>query len=107
MTFKTKPAAKVSVDVQCAPCHFNGYTATNTGNADAGGVDHYFQATGVADANGETHPVLAENQELNIGCETCHGPGSEHVAANGMGVAIVTPPEPHPGTGNHHLRPVP
>jgi hypothetical protein len=91
MTFKTKPAAKVSVDVQCAPCHFNGYTSSDTGNADAGGVDHYFQATGVADANGETHPVLAENQELNIGCETCHGPGSEHVAANGMGVAIVTP----------------
>ena len=27
-TFKTKPAASTSVDVQCAPCHFNGYKLT-------------------------------------------------------------------------------
>jgi predicted CXXCH cytochrome family protein len=83
-TFKSKPGANVSVDVQCAPCHFNGFELTEK----TGG---YFQATGVADANGETHPVLGAAQELNIGCETCHGPGSEHVAAAGAGKAIVSP----------------
>jgi hypothetical protein len=84
-TFKTKPGASNSVDVQCAPCHFNGY---NVAKNDTTG---YYTAQGVADVNGETHPVLNTKQELNIGCETCHGPGSEHVAFGGMGKAIVTP----------------
>jgi hypothetical protein len=83
MTFKAKPAANKSVDVQCAPCHFNGYSVTE--------IAGYPQATGVADVNGETHPATGTAQELNIGCETCHGPGSEHVAADGLGIAIVTP----------------
>jgi predicted CXXCH cytochrome family protein len=83
MTFKTKPAAAKSVDVNCAPCHFNGYSVTE--------IDGYPQATGVVDVNGETHPATGTKQELNIGCETCHGPGSEHVAADGLGLAIVTP----------------
>ena len=82
-TFKNKPAANNSVDVQCAPCHFNGYQVAT--------INGYYQATGVADANGEIHPATGEQQELNIGCETCHGPGSEHVAASGAGKSIVTP----------------
>lgn len=95
MTFKAKPAASASVDVQCAPCHFNGYKltsdATNTG---------YYTAEGVADANGEMHPVMGVKQELNIGCETCHGPGSEHVAAGGNGKFIVTPANITPERSN-------
>jgi predicted heme/steroid binding protein len=83
MTFKDTPPFAKAVDVQCAPCHFNGYSVEQIGD--------YYQATGVADVNGENHPVLNVKQELNIGCETCHGPGSEHVAAEGAGVAIVTP----------------
>jgi hypothetical protein len=83
MTLKSKPAANKSVDVQCAPCHFNGYSLTT--------IDGYYQATGVADPGGETHPATGVKQELNLGCETCHGPGSEHVAAAGQGKFIVTP----------------
>jgi predicted CXXCH cytochrome family protein len=102
-TFKTKPAKTASVDVQCAPCHFNGYNLTTN-------ADGYYTATGVADAGGETHPVTGQAQELNIGCETCHGPGSEHVAASGQGKFIVSPQNITPGRasmlcGQCHSRP--
>lgn len=83
-TFKIQPANNNAVDIQCASCHFNGYNVTK----DGAGV---FSASGVSDPNGETHPVTGDHQELNIGCETCHGPGSEHVAAGGAGKNIVTP----------------
>jgi len=83
-TFKTTPAASNSFDIQCAPCHYNGYSVTKN----AGGE---YVATGVSDSNGEVHPVSGTKQELNIGCETCHGPGSEHVAAFGQGKFIVSP----------------
>lgn len=83
-TFKAQPANNNAVDIQCASCHFNGYNVSK----DGAGV---ITATGVADANGEENPVSHQHQELNIGCETCHGPGSEHVAAGGNGENIVTP----------------
>lgn len=92
MILKTKPAANKSVDVQCAPCHFNGYSVTT--------INGYYQATGVLDASGETHPATGTQQELNIGCETCHGPGSEHVAASGLGKFIVTPQNLTPAREN-------
>ncbi|MHB1420991.1 MAG: S-layer homology domain-containing protein [Bacillota bacterium] len=84
MTFKSQPAFNNSVDIQCAPCHFNGFSITK--DAATGELT----ATGVADVNGEVNPVTGEKQELNIGCETCHGPGSEHVAAGGQGKSIVS-----------------
>jgi predicted CXXCH cytochrome family protein len=83
-TFRIAQANANSFDVQCAPCHYNGYSLTQN----AGGE---YVAAAAADVNGETHPVTGVKQELNIGCETCHGPGSEHVAAGGNGLAIVTP----------------
>jgi len=54
----------------------------------------------VADSNGELNPVTGTKQEMNIGCETCHGPGSEHKAANGKGVAIVSPKNLTPERAN-------
>lgn len=83
-TFKAAPAAANSFDIQCAPCHYNGYSVARN----AGGE---YVASAVPDANGEVHPVTGTKQELNIGCETCHGPGSEHVAAAGNGKFIVSP----------------
>ena len=83
-TFKTAPAAANSFDFQCAPCHYTGYSVTRN----AGGE---YVASGVPDAGGEVHPVTGTKQELNIGCESCHGPGSEHVAAGGQGKSIVSP----------------
>jgi predicted CXXCH cytochrome family protein len=83
-TFKTAPAASNSFDIQCAPCHYTGYSVTKN----AGGE---YVASGVPDAGGEMHPVTGTKQELNIGCENCHGPGSEHVAAAGNGKFIVSP----------------
>lgn len=84
-TFKTLPAASKSFDLNCASCHFTGFSIAK--NATTG----EYSASGVADANGEIHPLTGLKQELNVGCETCHGPGSEHVAAGGLGAFIVTP----------------
>ncbi|MBF0239450.1 MAG: hypothetical protein HQM12_17240 [SAR324 cluster bacterium] len=84
MTLKSAPAASNSFDIQCATCHYTGYTVTKTAAGE-------YVATGVADENGEIHPVTSVKQEMNIGCETCHGPGSDHVAAEGKGKAIITP----------------
>lgn len=73
-----------SFDVFCAGCHFTGYSVTENLNGE-------FVSSAVADANGEMHPVAGTKMEMNIGCESCHGPGSEHQAAGGLGKFIVTP----------------
>ncbi|MGK5092082.1 cytochrome c3 family protein [Deltaproteobacteria bacterium TL4] len=83
MTLKTAPAASKSFDAQCASCHYNGYSLTES--------DGEYVATGVLDNEGEVHPVTGIKQEMNIGCETCHGPGSEHISAGGKGEFIVSP----------------
>ena len=82
-TFSTQllrtPANSKSFDNNCAGCHLTGYTLT--GNSTDG-----YMATAVADTNG--HMWYGTKQEINTGCEVCHGPGSEHVAAGG---SIVSP----------------
>jgi hypothetical protein len=83
-TFKTAPAPNNSFDVQCAPCHYNGYRVVKN-------LAGEFVASAASDANGEMHPVRLAKEELNIGCETCHGPGYDHAAAGGAGKFIVTP----------------
>ncbi len=66
------PPKKKSFDIECASCHFTGYTLTPTvaGDFVAGAAN---DPNGEADIDGDGLP-----NELNIGCEVCHGPGSEH-----------------------------
>lgn len=68
------PIAK-SFEKECASCHYTGYTLTKTpeGEYIAGAVN---DPNGEADIDGDGIP-----NELNIGCENCHGPGSAHVKA--------------------------
>jgi len=73
-----------SFDIFCAGCHFTGYSVTEN-------VSEEFLSSAVYDVNGEVHPVAGTKMEMNVGCEVCHGPGSEHTAANGMGKFIITP----------------
>jgi len=69
------PPKKKAFEIECASCHFTGYSLTPTvaGDFVAGAVD---DPNGEADIDGNGIP-----NELNIGCEVCHGPGSEHVKA--------------------------
>jgi predicted CXXCH cytochrome family protein len=68
----TNPPKKKSFEIECASCHFTGYTLTPTvaGDFVSGAVN---DPSGEADIDGDGIP-----NELNIGCEVCHGPGSEH-----------------------------
>lgn len=68
------PKAK-SFEIECASCHYTGYTLTPTaaGGFVAGAVN---DKNGEADIDGDGVP-----NELNLGCETCHGAGSEHAKA--------------------------
>ncbi|WP_139800621.1 hypothetical protein [Geothermobacter hydrogeniphilus] len=80
----TLPNDDKSFDINCAACHYNGYQVVQNTNGT-------FTATAVADPNGTINPLNGQAEEMNVGCETCHGPGSEHQAAGGNGVAIVNP----------------
>ena len=69
----TDPPKAKSFEKECAACHYTGYTLTPTVGGDfvAGAVN---DPNGEADIDGDGVP-----NELNTGCEVCHGPGSEHV----------------------------
>jgi predicted CXXCH cytochrome family protein len=81
------PPRKKSFEIECASCHYTGYTLTPTvaGDFVAGAVN---DPNGEADIDGDGVP-----NELNIGCEVCHGPGSEHAksARERKAATIVNP----------------
>lgn len=81
LAFKNVTATpEKSFDNACAGCHFTGY-ALNGNKASAvpdEAGDYDFDGDGAAEV-------------MNVSCESCHGPGSEHWYKAGQGHAIVSP----------------
>jgi hypothetical protein len=91
----------------CAQCHPSAYkTWSETGHARAFATLTAFKAdadpncigchtVGFGTASGFRRAAATDSPFLNVGCESCHGPGGEHVKARQSGGEVTT-----------HFRPV-
>jgi nitrate/TMAO reductase-like tetraheme cytochrome c subunit len=80
------PINNNAVQTMCAACHLTGWERYQD---KASGE---FLVRAVNDPAGEMNiDDDPEPDEINVGCESCHGPGSEHVAAGGRARFIVNP----------------
>ncbi|NOY92886.1 MAG: hypothetical protein GXP55_17005 [Deltaproteobacteria bacterium] len=99
------PARSQSFDNNCAGCHFTGFGLQ--GDDTAG-----WTASAVSDPNGAyDYDDDGRLDEVNIGCESCHGPGSAHIGNAALrGTSIIQPELILPGRetqlcGRCHSRP--
>jgi len=80
------PVNTNAVQTMCAACHLTGwqrYEDKATGQ---------YLVRAVNDPGGEMNiDDDPELDEINVGCESCHGPGSEHLANRGRSRFIVNP----------------
>lgn len=73
-----------SWDRTCAPCHTTGPSI----NTVVTGKDTSYRGNWVGVAQKDSAVI---DQNIMIGCENCHGPGSEHVATLGKAGTIINP----------------
>ena len=101
-----EPEESKAFDNNCAGCHFNGFRIEGDGENNKG-----WQALPVPDPNGAMDfDGDGRLDEINTGCEACHGPGSEHLEQRPQGGYIVSPELLTPGRelmicGRCHSRP--
>jgi predicted CXXCH cytochrome family protein len=100
-----QPDNAESFDNNCAGCHFTDYHVDGN-DADGWSARALVDAAGAFDYDGDGKPEL-----INTGCESCHGPGSEHLELSPRSSYIVSPGLVTPGRqamicGRCHSRPL-
>jgi hypothetical protein len=96
------PGSKDSFDGNCAGCHFTGYRLTKNGGGEET-ADAADDINGAVDFDGD-----GTMDEINIGCEACHGAGSDHAATQNPAYitnpANLNPSEANMVCGQCHVR---
>jgi len=81
------PAVGKAFDNNCIGCH-----AAGVQSVPVAGVTGAWKAIPIPDPNAKyDFDKDGVEDQLNIGCETCHGPGSKHMEHQGKGWYIVSP----------------
>jgi len=101
----TEPVNQESFDNNCAGCHLTGYRLRGD-EASGWSARAVVDPGGAFDYDGDGRVEL-----INVGCESCHGPGSEHLELSPRGSHIVSPRSLTPGRasaicGSCHSRPI-
>lgn len=77
-----------SWQMNCAPCHVNGFQADRIITPTDSTADTSYAMKWFGVAQGDS---ALTDQNIKIGCESCHGPGSAHAANPTDSTAIISP----------------